>query len=179
MNEDNGDFSIDVYLASRFNKWHHNSWWNFIVFNNSVKLQWILLSFGIHCSVDLLSFSNFDIICSTKVIVGDIWSVCLVLPFGSFLDIINGKSINSTALLDVHCFPCFFQTLDKVSDGPLLQITQGIVSKYCLHHFTYHSMQQLWNANHLCGDSNPVFCWSGFGSWAFPEAAKPIQRAIP
>lgn len=78
--------------------------------------------------------------------------ICLVLLFGSFLDVINGKSINSTALLNVHCFPCFCQTLDKVSDGPLLQIAQGIVSKYCLHHFTSHSMQQLWNANHLCGD---------------------------
>lgn len=121
---------------------YDNSRWSFIVFNHSVKPQWILFSFGIHCSVVLLSFSNFDIICSIKIIVGAIWSVCLVLLFGVFLDIIDGKSINSTALLNVLCSPCFCQTGQGVwrsiaanCSGRCIKIlSTALLPKVCKHY---------------------------------------------
>lgn len=138
--------------------------------------HWILFSLGIPCSVGFLSFSNFHIIWSIKIVFGAIWqSVCLVFQFGSFLH--NGER-DSVMLLNVHCCPYFCQSLGRVFDGPLPQITQGVGSKYRLCWFTSGSIQRLQHANPLSGDDNPVSCWSGFGSWAFPAAAKPLQAAV-
>lgn len=96
--------------------------------------HWILFSLGIPCSVDFLSFSNFHIIWTIKFIVGDIWwSACLVFQFGSFLKSSKG---NSVVLLRVHCCLYFCQSLGRVFDGSLLQIAQGVGSKYHLCWFT-------------------------------------------
>lgn len=180
MNEDNVDFSIDFCFTSSFNKWYLT-----MIITDEASLflilvrvpHWILFSLGIHYSVFFLPFSNFHIILSIKIIFGDIWcSVCLVFQFGSFLH--NSKR-NSVMLLNVHCCPYFCQSLGRVFDGPLPQITQDIGSKCCLCWFTSCSMQRLQHANPLSGNDSPVFCCLGFGSWAFPEAAKSVQGAVP
>lgn len=116
--------------------------------------HWILFSLGIPCSVDFLSFSNFHIIWSIKFIFGDIWWLaCLVFQFGSFLKSSEG---NSVVLLHVHCCLYFCQSLCRVFDGPLLQIAQGMGSKYRLCWFTSRNLSLGMTSPYFAGQALAV-----------------------
>lgn len=138
-------------------------------------LHWISFSLGIHCSVDFLSFSNFSHYLANQDHLWCHLMICLAFQFGGFL---HNSERNSVMLLNVHCCQHFCQSLGRVFDGPLPQITQDVGSKYCLCWFTSCSTQRLQHAGPLSGDDNPMFCWSGCGSWAFPVAVKPVQGAV-
>lgn len=129
--------------------------------------HWTLFSLGIPCSVDFLSFSNFHIIWSIKFIFGDIWwSACLVFQFGSFLKSSERKCRAATCSLLSVLLPVSGQG-----------VWWSAAANRSGHGIKIPSLL-VYLQDPLSGDNKPVFCWSGFGSWAFPEAAKPVQGAV-